>query len=147
MTSSEDSDEEAVVALARRTRGKIRRSTRENDVSSDADEDFKVLAQKVKRKKASGKGGAKSDKHLPSSDSDDTSRPGFGALAEKILSRMPATSESEGEGSGDRRKRENDSSQKAVPIRTPSRVSSDASTKSDHGSFYINDESAANKEP
>ena len=41
MTSSEDSDEEAVVALARRTRGKIRRSTRENDVSSDADEDFK----------------------------------------------------------------------------------------------------------
>ena len=42
MTSSEDSDEEAVVALARRTRGKIRRSAaRENDVSSDADEDLK----------------------------------------------------------------------------------------------------------
>ena len=35
------------------------------------------------------------------------------------------------------------SRQKAVPIRTPSRVSSDASTKSDHGSFYINDETAA----
>ena len=42
-------------------------------------------------------------------------------------------------------KKENNSSsaQKAVPIRTPSRMSSDASTKSDHGSFYINDESAA----
>ena len=35
------------------------------------------------------------------------------------------------------------SRQKAVPIRTPSRLSSDASTKSDHGSFYINDETAA----
>ena len=41
MSSSEDSDEEAVVDLARRTRGKIRRSARDNDVSSDADEDFK----------------------------------------------------------------------------------------------------------
>ena len=115
MSSSEDLDEEAVAALARRTGTKIRRSRRDYDVSSDADEDFKlvciisrndrscidsligrlgkfdgnwkgqfsmvlsissckypimnfrVLAQKVKRKKASGKGGAKSDKHLPSS--------------------------------------------------------------------------------
>ena len=41
MSSSEDSDEEAVVALARRTKTKIRRSRKDNVVSSDADEDFK----------------------------------------------------------------------------------------------------------
>ena len=41
MSSSEDSDEEAVVDLARRTRAKVRRSRQDNDVSSDADEDFK----------------------------------------------------------------------------------------------------------